>query len=52
MEKLLMVIKVNPLKRDEYINIHLNPWKEMLQAIKASGFINELIWYFEDQSII
>lgn len=47
-----MVIKVKPEMREEYKAIHLNPWKEMLEAIKQAGFINEIIWYFEDQSII
>jgi len=52
MEKLLMVIKVTAEYRKPYKDIHLNPWKEMLEAIKQAGFINEMIWYFEDQSII
>ena len=52
MERLLMVIKVKPEMRNEYIAIHQNPWPEMLEAIRDAGFINELIWYFEDQSII
>jgi len=52
MTKLLMVIKVKPEFRDEYIDIHLNPWKEMLTEIKTAGFTNELIWYYDDQSII
>lgn len=52
MERLLMVIKVKPEMQSEYISIHKQPWKEMLEAIKEAGFINELIWYFEDQSII
>ena len=52
MQKCLMVIKVKPECRDQYVHIHNNAWPEMLQAIKDAGFINELIWYFEDQSII
>jgi L-rhamnose mutarotase len=52
MQKLLLVIKVKPEFRKEYIDIHLNPWREMLEAIKEAGFINELIWYHDDQSII
>jgi L-rhamnose mutarotase len=52
MEKHLMVIKVKPEYRDEYVKQHNEAWPEMLQAIKDSGFINEVIWYFEDQSII
>lgn len=52
MKKYLMVIKVRPECRDEYIAIHRNPWPEMLAAIRDAGFVNEAIWYFEDQSII
>ena len=52
MEKLLMVIKIRPEMKKKYIDIHQNPWREMLEAIKEAGFINELIWYCEDQSII
>ena len=52
MKKYLLIIKVKPECREEYIAIHKNPWREMLEAIKASGFVNEVIWYFEDQSII
>lgn len=52
MEKRLMVIKVKPEMKKAYVDIHLSPWREMLEAIKAAGFINELIWYHEDQSII
>jgi len=52
MKKYLMIIKVKPECRDEYIAIHKNPWKEMLSAIRDAGFYNEAIWYHEDQSII
>jgi len=52
MKKYLLIIKVKPENREEYIDIHLNPWRGMLEAIRESGFKNEVIWYFEDQSII
>ena len=52
MKKYLIVIKVKPEFREEYIKIHQEPWYEMLEAIKEAGFVNEVIWYFEDQSII
>jgi len=52
MKKYLLIIKVKPEFRKEYIDIHLNPWREMLEAIHDAGFTNEVIWYFEDQSII
>ena len=52
MKKYLIVIKIKPENRKEYIEIHKNPWREMLEAIRQAGFTNEVIWYFEDQSII
>ena len=52
MKRYLMVIKVKPECRKEYIHIHKNPWPDMLVALRDAGFTNELIWYFEDQSII
>ena len=52
MKKYLMVIKVKPEHREDYIAVHKNPWPEMLNAIRDAGFYNEVIWYFDDQSII
>ncbi|MDR1538746.1 MAG: L-rhamnose mutarotase [Clostridiales bacterium] len=52
MKKYLMVIPVKPECADEYVRIHKNPWREMLEAIRDSGFVNEAIWYCNDQSII
>jgi len=52
MKKYLIVIKVKPECREDYIAIHKKPWREMLEAIRDAGFVNEAIWYFEDQSII
>lgn len=52
MEKHLIVIDIKSEMKEAYINIHLNPWQDMLKAIKDSGFINELIWFHETQSII
>ncbi|MGI6316979.1 MAG: L-rhamnose mutarotase [Christensenellales bacterium] len=52
MERILAVIKVKPEHREDYVRLHLNPWPEMLKALADAGFINEAIWYFEDQSII
>ncbi|MDR1530598.1 MAG: L-rhamnose mutarotase [Clostridiales bacterium] len=52
MERYLMVIRIKPECRDAYIAIHKNPWPEMLDALRNAGFTNEIIWYFDDQSII
>lgn len=52
MKRYLMIIKIKPEYREEYTAAHKNPWREMLEAIREAGFVNELIWYFEDLSII
>jgi L-rhamnose mutarotase len=52
MRKYLCVIEVKPEYRDEYIGIHKAPWREMLEAIREVGYVNEIIWYYKDQSII
>jgi L-rhamnose mutarotase len=52
MKKYLCVIEIKPECRDEYIAIHKEPWREMLEAIRDAGYVNEAIWYYKDQSII
>ena len=52
MRKYLCVIEIKPECRDEYTGIHNNPWREMLEAIRESGYTNEAIFYYKDQSII
>jgi L-rhamnose mutarotase len=52
MRKYLCVIEIKPEFRDAYIAIHQEPWREMLEAIRAAGYVNENIWYYKDQSII
>ena len=47
-----MIIKIKPGCEDEYISCHKNPWPEMLEAIRDAGFHNEIIWFYENQSII
>lgn len=52
MKKYLCVIDVKPEYRDEYVDIHKQPWMEMLEAIRDVGYVNEVIFYHKDQSII
>jgi L-rhamnose mutarotase len=52
MKKYLCVIEIKPENRDEYIDIHKNAWREMLEAIREVGYVNEAIFYHKDQSII
>lgn len=52
MKKYLMVVEVKPEHLQEYIDIHVNVWQEMLEAIHEAGYTNEAIWIYKNQSII
>ncbi len=52
MKKYLLVIEVKPEFAKEYVDIHLNPWREMLEAIRDGGYTKEVIFYHKNQSII
>lgn len=52
MKKYMFVIDIKPEFEKEYIDIHLNPWKEMLEAIRHAGYVNEVMFYYKNQSII
>ena len=52
MKKYLIVIEVKPEHLREYIDIHVNAWPEMLEAIHNAGYVNEAIWIYKNQSII
>ncbi len=52
MKKYCLIIQIKPEYADKYKNIHLHPWREMLTAIKDAGFVNEVIYFFNNQSIV
>jgi len=52
MKKYLIVAEVKPEFLEEYIDIHINAWPEMLEAIRDVGYVNELIWIYKNQTII
>ena len=52
MERRLMIIKIKPEYREKYIDLHLNPWDEILVVTKEAGFRSEIIWYYNNLSII
>ena len=52
MKKYLCVVEVKPEHLQEYIDIHINVWPEMLEAIHEAGYTNEAIWIYKNQSII
>ena len=52
MKKYLVVAEIKPEFLQEYIDIHINAWPEMLGAIRDAGYVNELIWIYKNQTII
>ena len=52
MKKYLIVAEVKPEFLQEYIDIHIDPWPEILEAIHEVGYLNELIWIYKNQTII
>ena len=52
MKKYLCIVEIKPEFREEYIALHKNPWREMLEAIRDAGYTKEVIYYYKDQSII
>ena len=47
-----MVLEIKKNHLEEYKNIHINPWKEVLGAIKKSGVKNLYIWIYKNFSIL
>ena len=52
MKKYLVVIEVKPEHAEEYVDIHIHPWREMLEAIREAGYTREAIFFYKNQSII
>lgn len=47
-----LIIEVKAEHIEEYIQIHKEPWREMLEAIRESGIKDEIIYFHNKQSII
>lgn len=47
-----IVLEVKEEFLDEYKDMHRNPWRGVLKAIKKSGAENLLIWSYKNFSII
>ena len=47
-----LIIEVKEEHIEEYIKIHKEPWREMLEAIRDSGITDEIIYFHKNQSII
>jgi L-rhamnose mutarotase len=51
-KKYCLIIEVREPYIEEYIKIHKEPWREMLEAIRDSGISEEIIYFHKNQSII
>ena len=47
-----MVLELKEEYVDDYIEIHKNPWPELLLAEKSAGMVEEIIWIYKNLSII
>ena len=52
MKKYLLAMEIKPEFEKEYIDIHHNPWREMLEAIKEAGYTKEALFWFKGYSLI
>jgi len=52
MKRYLFVIEIKPEFLKDYINIHNNPWTELLEEIKNAGAKELMIWNYKNLSIV
>jgi L-rhamnose mutarotase len=52
MRRYLFVIEIKPEYLKDYIDIHKNPWTEVLEEIKNAGAKELLIWNNKNLSIV
>lgn len=46
------VLEVKEEHAQEYIDIHENPWPEVLKAIRDSGVKEEILFFYKNLSIV
>ena len=52
MKRYLFVIEIKPEHLKGYIDIHKNPWPEVLKEIKNAGAKELLVWNYKNLSIV
>lgn len=52
MKKYLEIIHIKPENVQDYIRLHQKPWPEMLQAEIDAGIEKEVIFFYNNMSII
>ena len=52
MKKYCMVNEIKPERLNEYINAHLNPWKELLTCLREAGTKEECIFILDNKALV
>ena len=52
MNRYCFVIEINEDQVDDYVNLHKNPWPEVLSGLKAAGAKELLIYNYKNFSIL
>ena len=52
MKKYCMVNEIKPERIQEYIDAHLNPWKELLTCLKDAGTNEEYIFILDNKALV
>ena len=52
MENVMFVQKVRADKKEEYIRMHKEAWKDLLIESKKAGFKKQILWMFGDYVLI
>jgi len=52
LKRYCIVVELKEEHIQEYIDIHLNPWQELLEAIGNAGAKELLIWNYRNLSIV
>lgn len=52
LKKYMEIIKIKPECAEQYIALHKDPWPEMLQAEIEAGIHKEVIFFYDNMSII
>jgi L-rhamnose mutarotase len=52
MNRYCFVIEINESQVEDYVNLHKNPWRETLEALKAAGAAELLIYNYKNFSVL
>ncbi|MHB8279408.1 MAG: L-rhamnose mutarotase [Candidatus Humimicrobiaceae bacterium] len=52
MEHVIFVQKVREDKKEEYVKVHKEAWKELLLETKKAGFERQILWLLDNNVLI